>query len=124
MKRYGVIFTCLAIRVVHVEVASSLDTDACLNAITRLLARKGQVKEMYSDNGTNFRSGDSELKKSIKEWNTSKIGKDLQQRGVQWHFSPPAGSHHGGSLERLIRSVRKILNVTVKEQIFEVDLAV
>ncbi|KAJ8402435.1 hypothetical protein AAFF_G00369240 [Aldrovandia affinis] len=42
--------------------------------------------------------------------------KNLQQKGVQWHFNPPAGSHHGGSWERLIRSVRKILNTTVKEQ--------
>lgn len=119
VKRYGVIFTCLAIRAVHLEVASSLDTDACLNAIRRFLARRGQVREMYSDNGTNFRSADSELRKSIKEWNTSKIEKHLQQKGVQWNFNPPAGSHHGGSWERLIRSVRKILNITVKEQLLD-----
>lgn len=119
VKRYGVIFTCLAIRAVHLEVASSLDTDACLNAIRRFLARRGQVREMYSDNGTNFRSADSEIKKSIKEWNTSKIEKHLQQRGIQWHFNPPAGSHHGGCWERLIRSVRKILNITVKEQLLD-----
>ena len=119
VKRYGVIFTCLAIRAVHLEVASSLDTDACLNAIRRFLARRGQVREMYSDNGTNLRSADSEMKKSIKEWNISKIEKHLQQRGVQWHFNPPAGSHHGGSWERLIRSVRKILSVTVKEQLLD-----
>lgn len=99
VKRYGVIFTCLAIRAVHLEVASSLDTDACLNAIRRFIARRGQVKEMYSDNGTNFRSADSEIRKSIKDWNTNKIEKHLQQRGVQWNFNPPAGSHHGGSWE-------------------------
>lgn len=119
VKRYGVIFTCLAIRAVHLEVASSLDTDACLNAIRRFIARRGQVKEMYSDNGTNFRSADSELKKSIKEWNTSKIAKNLQEKGVQWHFNPPAGSHHGGSWEWLIHSVRKILNISVKEQLLD-----
>lgn len=119
IKRYGVIFTCLAVRAVHLEVASSLDTDACLNAIRRFLARRGQVKEMYSDNGTNFHSADSELKKSMKEWNTSRIAKHLQQKGIHWRFNPPAGSHHGGSWERLIRSVRKVLNFTVKEQVLD-----
>lgn len=44
VKRYGVIFTCPAIRAVHLEVASSLDTDACLNAIRRLISRRGQVR--------------------------------------------------------------------------------
>ncbi|KAM4561412.1 uncharacterized protein V3H82_015431 [Fundulus diaphanus] len=119
VKRYGVIFTCLAVRAVHLEVASSLDTDACLNAIRRFLARRGQVKEMYSDNGTNFRAAESEMRKMICEWNTSKIEKHLQQKGVQWHFNPPTGSHHGGTWERLIRSVRKILNTTVKEQMMD-----
>lgn len=53
-KRYGVIFTCLAIRAVHLEVAPSLDTDACLNAIRRFIARRGQVKEMYSKTEQTF----------------------------------------------------------------------
>lgn len=75
VKRYGVIFTCLAIRAVHLEVTSSLDTDACLIVIRRFIARRGQVKEMYSDNGTNFRSADSEIRKLIKEWNTTKLEK-------------------------------------------------
>lgn len=119
VKRYGVIFTCLAVRAVHLEVASSLDTDACLNAIRRFVARRGQVKEMYSDNGTNLRAADIELKHALQQWNSSQITRNLQQKGIQWHFNPPAGSHHGGSWERLIRSVRKILNVTTKEQVLD-----
>lgn len=118
-KRYGVIFTCLALRAVHLEVASSLDTDACLNAIRRFVARRGQVKEMFSDNGTNLKAANSELKQAIQQWNSSHIAKHLQQKSIAWHFNPLAGSHHGGCWERLIRSVRKILNVTLKEQILE-----
>ncbi len=40
VKKYGVIFICLAIRAVHIEVASSLDTDSCLNAIRQFVARR------------------------------------------------------------------------------------
>ena len=31
-------------------------------------------------------------------------------------FNPPTGSHHGGVWERMIKSVRKILNVTLRLQ--------
>lgn len=53
VKRYGVIFTCLNMRAVHMEIAHSLDTD-CINAIRRFICRRGQVNILCSDNGTNF----------------------------------------------------------------------
>lgn len=54
VKRYGVLFTCLTTRAVHIEVAHTLDTDSCLNAVRRFMSRRGQVSLIRSDNGTNF----------------------------------------------------------------------
>ncbi|VDI06575.1 Hypothetical predicted protein, partial [Mytilus galloprovincialis] len=54
VKRYGVIFTCLKIRAVHLEVADSLNTSSCINAIRRFIARRGVPKIIRSDNGTNL----------------------------------------------------------------------
>lgn len=121
VKRYGVIFTCLAIRAVHIEVAASLDTDSFINALRRFIARRGQVLELYSDNGTNFVGAERELKTAIEQWNHSKINNMLLQKGIKWSFNPPTGSHHGGSWERLIRSVRKVLNSTLKVQNLDED---
>ena len=69
VKGYGVIFTCLAILAVHIEVAFSLDTDSFLLALRRFIARRGQVKETSSHNGTNPTSGERELHDATPEWN-------------------------------------------------------
>ena len=116
VKRYGVIFTCLATRAIHLEMASSLDTDSFIHALRRFIARRGQVKELRSDNGTNFVGAQRELKEAIEGWNQGQIHDILLQKGINWIFNPPAGSHHGGVWERLIRSVRKVLNSTLNGQ--------
>ena len=54
VKRWGVIFTCLGIRAVDLEVASQLDTDACIDAIHRFICHRGPVKSIRLDHGTNF----------------------------------------------------------------------
>ncbi|KAL2083669.1 hypothetical protein ACEWY4_021442 [Coilia grayii] len=73
VKRYGVLFTCLTIRAVHIKVATSLDTDSFINALRRFVARRGQVQELRSDNGTNFVGAERELKRAIEEWNQERI---------------------------------------------------
>ncbi len=54
IKKYGVLFTCLTIRAVHIEITSSMDTASFINALRRFIARRGQPKEMRSDNGGNL----------------------------------------------------------------------
>ena len=98
VKRYGVIFTCMTIRAVHIEIAHSLDTDSFLLALRRFIARRGQDQELRSDNGTNLASGERELRESIKAWNHDKIHEEMLQRNIKWSFNPPYGSHHGGFL--------------------------
>ncbi|KAI3365426.1 hypothetical protein L3Q82_010511 [Scortum barcoo] len=89
VKRYGVIFACLNIRAVHLEVAYSLDTHSCINAIRRFIARRGQVKLMRSDNGTNLVRAERELRDALKELDDVHIKDTLLKRGITWAFNPP-----------------------------------
>ena len=116
VKRYGVIFTCMTIRAVHIEIARSLDTDSFLLALRRFIATRGQVQELRSDNGTNFTSGEGELRESIQAWNHDKIHEEMLQSNMKWNFKPPDGSHHGGFWERCIHSIRRILRALLLEQ--------
>ena len=120
-KRYGVIFTCLASRAIHLEVAPSLDTDACINAIRRFISRRGQVSTMRSDNGTNFVGAEKELREALSLLNHKLIQGVLLQDGSQWSFNPPSASHHGGVWERVIRMVRKVLTSVLRLQTLDDD---
>jgi len=51
-KRYLCLFTCLATRAVHLEVAYGFDTDSFLRAFNRMCNRRG---------GTNFLGANQEL---------------------------------------------------------------
>ena len=113
MKRYGAMFTCLASRAVHIEVTHSLDTDSFIQALRRLIARRGNVRQIRSDNGSNFVGAEQELLKTFSEMDHSKIENFLQDHGgdwITWKRNPPAVSHMGGIWEHQIRSARAILN--------------
>ena len=116
VKRYGCIFSCFTSRAVHIEVAHSLSTHSFLQALDRFIARRGEPREIWSDNGTNFVGASQELKKTIREWNQSQINEHLIKREIDWHFIPPTASHMGGVWERLIRNVRKVLLGVMTQQ--------
>ncbi|KAK0131909.1 hypothetical protein N1851_033296 [Merluccius polli] len=116
IKSYGVLFTCMSSRAVHLEIAFSLDTDSCIHALRRFVCRRGQVKHIRSDNGTNLVGAQAELKKALMSLNERNIQDALLPDGIEWSFNPPAASHHGGVWERLIRSVRQVLNSTLHQQ--------
>lgn len=79
VKRYGVIFTCLAVRAVHIEVADSLSTDSFINALRRFIARLGQVKSVYCDRGTNFIGAERELREAIDHWDQGLINQSFAE---------------------------------------------
>ncbi|XP_050687009.1 uncharacterized protein LOC126980771 [Eriocheir sinensis] len=116
VNRYGVIFSCLTLRAVHIEVVESLSTDSFSNALRRFMARRGQVKSIYCDRGTNFVGAERELREAIKDWNQSRMHGTLFLKNVDWKLNPPHASHFGGAWERQIRTVRKVLNGVMKEQ--------
>ncbi|XP_076799794.1 uncharacterized protein LOC143444883 [Clavelina lepadiformis] len=66
VKRYGCIFTCLATRAIHIEIAFSLETSSFISAYRRFINRWGSsTKKIFSDNGSNFVGAERELHQGI-----------------------------------------------------------
>ena len=97
-KRYGLIVTCMASRSVHIELLEDMSTDSFINAIRVLVAIRGPIQTIISDQGTNFMGAAKDLQSTV----TSSMNIDMK-------FNPPNSSSMGGVWERQIRTIRSVL---------------
>ncbi|XP_055614291.1 uncharacterized protein LOC129760657 [Uranotaenia lowii] len=122
-KRWVVLFTCLTVRAIHLEIAASLSTDSCKKAIRRFIARRGAPEEIYTDHGTNFKGASRELKAELSKLN-GELGTSFTDAVTQWYFNPPAAPHMGGCWERMVRSVKTALEtIPIADKLDEESLA-
>ena len=61
-KRWAILFTCLCVRAIHIEVVEDMSSSAFINALRRFIAVRGKVKQFRSDRGTNFVGATDDLK--------------------------------------------------------------
>ncbi|XP_071941177.1 uncharacterized protein [Antedon mediterranea] len=83
VKRYGVLFTCMASRAIHLESVNSLETNSFINALRRFLSIRGPVYQMRSDQGTNFVGAINEF---------SKVQNFLRDRQCRWILNVPSAN--------------------------------
>ncbi|XP_068202879.1 uncharacterized protein [Palaemon carinicauda] len=112
----GVIFTCLNMRALHLEVASNLTSDTFISAFKRFLARCGQVKTVRCDCGSNIVGSRRVLDSSYEFLAGNKVRNELLRCGVEFIFNPLGTSHFGGACEQLIGTVRRVLDIVLWTQ--------
>ena len=84
VKQYGAMFNCMNSRAVHIEVTHSIDIDSFIQALRQIIVRGGNVRTIYSDNGSNFIRADNELKRALEEMDDKKIQAFMQEFGRYW----------------------------------------
>ena len=75
-----------------------------------MTSRRGLPEEMYSDNGTNLRAANKELKSLILQLDQEKVKESIANKGIVWHFNPPLAPHFGGVHETMIKSAKRAIN--------------
>ena len=114
-KRYGVLFTCLQIRAIHIELAYSQSTDDFMKAFIRFIARRSKPMQMFSGCDTNFVGAKRELQDIMKKWIKSpKLHNRLTDENIQWIFNPPAAPHMGGIWESLVKLAKRAVTAITK----------
>ncbi|XP_034028092.1 uncharacterized protein LOC117512219 isoform X1 [Thalassophryne amazonica] len=111
-KRYGIIFTCLYSRAVHIKMLEDLSTDSFINALRCFISLRGAVRQLYCDQGSNFVGAKNEFKETLKQCDTKLLEIFLTERQCEFVFNAPSASHAGGVWERQIGTIRNMLNAT------------
>ena len=108
-KRYGVIFTCMSTRAIHLEIAHDLSANSFIHVLRQFGCRRGFPTEIFSDKGGNFKSAERELYNELQHLNQTSIKKYCSLNNIKWNFNPPLAPHMGGTWERLIQCVKKVM---------------
>ncbi|XP_051813869.1 uncharacterized protein LOC127536725 [Acanthochromis polyacanthus] len=114
VKRYGLLFTCMCSRAIHIEVLDDLSTDCFLNALRCFIAIRGNVTQLHCDQGTNFIGARNEFL-------TQATQEKVKELGISFIFNPPASSHMGGVWERQIRTIRNVLRSILDQSASRLD---
>lgn len=110
IKAYISIFVCMVTKCVHIELVTSLSTEAFLLTLKRFIARRGNPTIIYSDNATNFLGARNHLRVVYEFFrntsNLNSIKNFLSSNEITWKFIPPRSPHWGGIWEAAIKSAK------------------
>lgn len=124
-KAYISIFVCMATKAIHIEAVGDMTAAAFIAAFRRLVARRGAIKNLYSDNGTNFVKANKTLQENFdlanEEQYNNEICKELTAQNTRWHFSPPGGPHFNGLAEAGVKSVKLHLKKTIGDTVLSFE---
>lgn len=110
-KVYVAIFICFSTRAVHIELVSDLTSAAFLAALRRLVARRGKISELHSDNATTFKGASHVLHRvyrmlKLDETDRNQILSWCADNEIRWKFIPPRAPHFGGLWEAAVKSAK------------------
>jgi len=101
-----------------------METDAFINALSRLITRRGKVRELRCGQRTNFVGGKNELNAALREVNTDCVKNFVVTQDcdlIEFKMNVPSAFHMGGIPERLVRTVRSVLSSLLEDHAQQLD---
>ena len=114
-KRWGLVFTCLVSRAIHIELLETMDASSFICALRRFLSIRGPALLLRCDRGSNFVGAKTEFDEALAAMDSQSVEKYLSEQGCKWQFNPPHASHFCGVWERQIGTIRRILDAMLLE---------
>jgi len=104
------LYTCCVTRGIHLDLITSLTTEAFLQNFRRFTARRGIPKLVISDNAKTFKSASKRLSRLL---DIPEVQNHLLLHNVKWSFILEKAPWWGGFYERMIKSMKRCLKKTL-----------
>ena len=117
-KVYFIVFVCASTGSGHIEIAMHASAEAFANSFERFCSKNGVPEKIISDQGSNFRAFNNELKIISGEITKNKF---LADKGVSWVFCPIGDPHFNGYCERHLGILKSIMKKSVKNRLLTLD---
>ena len=85
-KAWGLLFTCLCTRCLHVKLVTSIDLSSFLLAFKRFTNLRGAVDTFYSDNASTFCAASKKLPELLA---STEFCNQLRKSDINWIKIPP-----------------------------------
>jgi hypothetical protein len=115
-KAYGVIFTDLVMRAVHIEAVFGYDTESFLMALSRFVSVRGWPEIIYSDPGSQLIGAERELAETWKSIDRQSLHKSGTENGLTWIFGPADSPWYQGAVESLVKSAKRAIHFAINNQ--------
>ncbi|XP_037515039.1 uncharacterized protein LOC119391431 [Rhipicephalus sanguineus] len=90
----------------HLELVSSITSEAFLMCLRRFVARRGLPRVIYSDNARTFKKTSKDLEKLFQVFSQEDVSAYLGEKRITWKFILPSAPWWGGWWERLVRTIK------------------
>ncbi|XP_064629179.1 uncharacterized protein LOC135488484 [Lineus longissimus] len=115
-KAYGVLFTCLMVRAVYIDVATDYSTEGFLMVLRRFFAVRGYPTTLWSDRGSQLVGADAELRRAVENWEQAELKNFCHERQMEWKFFTPTAAHQNGCAESMIKTTKLAIKRAIGEQ--------
>lgn len=113
---YILIFTCLTIRAIHIELVSSMNVSQLILAFIRFTNIYGIPSHLYSDNAKSFIAGGDILKEVFR---ASEFQERFSKYNIKHVRIPSYSAWVGSTWERMIRVIKSCLHKVVGRSVID-----
>lgn len=127
-KRWVILFTCLVVRAVHLEILEEMKAPDFLDSFRRFIGRRGVPKVVVCDNAPQFYVVEGIFQSVWHRFAEADVNERYYaQHEIEWRFIPAHSPWMGGAYERLIKEIKKAFERTygglaLSERKFEIAL--